>query len=366
MAKPGPAEFLKFLSTLKSGDSVTEDEILAAVPSWKSSTLDTYRKKNKLTTFLTVTGKGTYRAVQDGANVTEAEINAALSQVSPSAVTVARNDRLKGCVGEYVLVRAIGSGAVGHVWSATDASTGGRVAVKICNPRPDLLELAVHGNVKDRFRREARLGPKLKHDTIIEYIDYGDHLTTSFLVMELAQSSLRDQIAAKGPLAVAQAAAVALRVADGLRWVHQQSCVHRDIKPPNILLTPRGHVIADLGIVRWGDLSRAFTDAGTITRTAVQLGSMHYMAPEQSDAPHEASAASDIYALGVTIIEMLTGSAPSPQRVAARQIQPPSTNKSLNQLIERMTEYDASTRPTVNEVEAVLKDIARKSAKAAG
>lgn len=364
MAKPGPRELLEFLKTKKAGDLVSEAQILDAVPSWKKVTLDTYRKKNKLARILAVAPQpGMYRVVSDGDQLTEVEINAALSQVAPRTVVLARNDKLQGTQASYVLVRELGAGAVGAVWEARNSRTGERVAVKVCSPRPDLLEPSVFGNVKDRFKRESRLSPRVDCEAIITYLDHGDHLTTSFLVMELAEGSLRDLLAARGHLSTHETAEVALRVTAALRWLHSINCVHRDVKPPNILMTKRGYVLGDLGIVRWGDLNRGFTGAGTITKAAVQLGSWNYMAPEQIDDAHEASNSSDIYALGITCVEALTGTTPTPHRVAAGQIGAPAGDPDFDSLIHRMTAFEPTGRPSLSEVETVLKAVAVRSAK---
>ncbi len=358
MAKAGPHQFLEFLKTKKSGDTVTTAEILSAVPAWTKSTLDTYRKKNKLISFVTPTEPtGSFLVVQDGSNVSEPEIKNALSQVAPRTIALARNDRLTGHFGEYTLLRELGAGAVGAVWRATSSTSDREVAVKVCSPRPDLLDPSVFGNVKDRFRRESRLGPRVSNDAVVRYLDYGDFRTTSFLVMELAQGSLRDTLALKGRLTSVEAAHIGQRVVGGLSWLHSQSCVHRDIKPANVLHTSRGAVIGDLGILRWGDLNPSFTSAGTITRSSIQLGSWYYMPPEQIEDPHHASPASDVFSLGITIYEMLTGAVPAPQRVAAGQLADASEFAALNSLIRRTTSFDAKSRPGLDEVANMLASV---------
>ncbi len=130
-------------------------------------------------------------------------------------------------------------------------------------------------------------------------------------VQELADQSLAVQIEAT-PLTVDRARFVIRECAAGLKYLHDMGCVHRDVKPHNILRFGDRYVLGDLGIVRWDDMNPAFTSAGTITKASVQLGSWYYMAHEQRVVPHEATAASDIYALGISWYEMLTGDTPDP------------------------------------------------------
>lgn len=350
MAKTGPKEFQTFLVRHREGDVVTGVEILANVPGWKRSSLDTYRKKHKLERFLSYLGDDRFRVMRDGVLVSEADINAALSQVAPPELSFVRGEMLKSSNETYELYQQIGRGAVGTVWKARAISSSAAVAVKICNPRPDLLEPSILQNVHDRFRRESRLGPRVQHDAIVKYLDVGDHLKAPFLVMELAVESVRDRLDRLGRLQLAEVALIGGSVVAALRHLTANTCVHRDVKPPNILLTDRGYVLGDLGILRWGDLNRDFTGAGTITKATVQLGSWNYMSPEQVANPHSVTSATDVYALGVTFIELLTGAIPPAQMVAAGRVPPPSASSDMNSLIADMTKYEASERPSLKEI----------------
>jgi serine/threonine protein kinase len=362
----GPKEFQLFLADRHEGDVVTADQILKAVPAWKKSSLDTYRKKHKLDRFLSYSGDGEYRVMRDGKLVTEADINAALSQVNARVLPLTRGNVLSGERDTYELVQHIERGAVGTVWKARAVNSSRSVAVKVCNPRDDLLDPTVLPNVKSRFRRESQLGPRVEHGAIIQYLDVGEHLDAPFLVMELANESARDRLERSGPLAVSEVALIGRSVVAALRHLNASNCVHRDVKPPNILRTDRGYVIGDLGILRWGDLNRDFTGAGTITKGTVQLGSWNYMSPEQVTNPHAVTAATDVYALGVTLIELLTGKIPSTHMVAAGRVPPPSDEKLLNDLLARMTSFDAEDRPSLNDVDDVLAIVANRHASAAG
>ena len=106
--------------------------------------------------------------------------------------------------------------------------------------------------------------------------------------------------------------------------------------------------------MRWSDFDPAFTKGGSITRYSVQLGSWFYMAPEQQESPHDAVEASDIYALGITWIELLMGTVPAPQAVGAGAYQLPAIRKEVANLIQRMCSYDPATRPSLSEIESVL------------
>jgi serine/threonine protein kinase len=138
--------------------------------------------------------------------------------------------------------------------------------------------------------------------------------------------------------------------ARGLQFLHGAGCVHRDIKPDNILYFGDRIALGDLGIVKWSDLNPAFTSAGTITKAAVQLGSWFYMAHEQRQKPHEAVAHSDIYSLGVSWYEMLTGTTPDPGAVGAEAFDDPTANIDVTALIRRMLRFKPQDRPDAAEI----------------
>lgn len=141
---------------------------------------------------------------------------------------------------------------------------------------------------------------------------------------------------------------------DGLDYLHSHGAPHRDVKPDNILKFGDTYKLGDLGIVKWGDFDPVMTRGGTITRASMQLGSWFYMAPEQQQDPHEACNASDIYALGISWIEMLTGAVPAPQAIGSNAYPVPSERPEVNEIIKRMVSYDAKLRPTSKEIRKAI------------
>jgi serine/threonine-protein kinase len=211
------------------------------------------------------------------------------------------------------------------------------------------LEPTTLENVNRRFGREARNGIRILCEHIVCYRDYGEIKNHPVLVMDLADESLATRLT-KGHLSVSESLSIVACCASGLRHLHEIDCVHRDVKPPNILRFGSQFVLGDLGIVKWSDLNASFTSAATITKAVVQLGSWYYMAPEQRQSPHDATPASDIYALGISWYEMLTGVTPDPAAVGAQAFADPSSVPAVNDLIRRMLKYDPSSRPTAEEV----------------
>lgn len=355
--RPQQLRLFQALSKRNVGDVISGAEILAET-GWKPATVNAYRAKHVFDPFLAPAGPGRYRVLRDGSTITHGDIAAAFTQKKPGVLVLSKGARLKGSHSDYELVASIGQGAVAHVWMAT-ASDGSKYAIKVMNPRPDLLEPKVLENVRQRFSREARNGMNVSHSNIVKYRDHGEMTGHPFLVMDIADESLESQLKG-GPVSVAQSLEIVDNCLDGLEHLHSASCTHRDIKPANILRFGDRYVLGDLGIVKWSDMNAAFTSAGTITRASLQLGSWYYMAPEQRQTPHQISARSDIYALGISWIEMLTGVTPDPSGVAARALADPTSDSAINELIFRMTSYSPKDRPSAEEVRSLVADIRKR------
>lgn len=211
--------------------------------------------------------------------------------MSPNAGTIL-GDR-------YALTDRIAAGGMGEVWSATDTVLGRTVAVKILNPA-----LSQQSGFLERFRAEARYSAALHHPNITTVFDYGEDHGSAYLVMELvAGQPLSQIISDHGPLSAQVTTSILIQAATALEAAHQGGVVHRDVKPANILMTPAGTVkLTDFGISR-------LVNTAPLTQTGQVLGTAQYLAPEQVRGK-SATAASDIYALGVVGHEMLTGRRP--------------------------------------------------------
>ena len=176
--------------------------------------------------------------------------------------------------------------------------------------------------------------------------------------MELAEKSVGTNLSQSNPIVHEEAYEIVRDCIDGLIYLHGLSCPHRDIKPDNILMFEDLYKLGDLGIVKWTDFDETIIKGGTITRASMQLGSWFYMAPEQQMDPHDAVPESDVYALGITYVEMLTGRLPPPQAIGAKAYTlPDDIDPRLREMIDSMLEYDFNNRPKVQELKSSLDEI---------
>jgi len=204
-------------------------------------------------------------------------------------------------IGRYEIVAELGRGAMGVVYKATDPVLGRAVAIKTINMT---LERDGIENYEARFYQEARAAGGLSHPNIITIYDVGKLGDIAYMAMEFIEGvELRELLSSGRPLPVMQAISIAAQVAEGLAYAHERGIVHRDIKPPNIMVAPNGAVkIADFGIARM----RA---SESLTQTGMMLGSPKYMSPEHV-LGKRADQRGDVFSLGIILQEMLTGVAP--------------------------------------------------------
>jgi hypothetical protein len=248
--------------------------------------------------------------------------------------------------GRYRLDEPLASGGMGTVYVATDERLGRRVAVKLLKD-----ELAHDDRFVQRFRREARAAAALSHPNVASVFDYGEDSGTPFIVMELAPGrDLARVLREDGPLPAARARRIATQMCAALGHAHAAGLVHRDVKPANVIVDADDRVkVTDFGIAR-------ATGESTLTATGTVLGSAHYMSPEQaSGAP--VTPASDVYAAGLVLYEMLTNALPftgeSPVAVALRHVSDevprpsalnPDVPADLDDAVARATARDPAER----------------------
>jgi eukaryotic-like serine/threonine-protein kinase len=208
-------------------------------------------------------------------------------------------------VGRYHLVRCIGQGASGTVFEAVHRSLGRRVAVKIWHaPPPNTADAE---KATRRFFREGRAAARVHHPHVVDVYDVGVEDGVPFLVMELVEGeSLAQRLRRETKMSLEGAIEILLPVLSAVAELHAAGIVHRDIKPANILLV-RGELfakLADFGVSRFDDGSPSITRSGAV------IGTPAYMAPELLQGRAPASDRSDVYALGATLYECVTGETP--------------------------------------------------------
>jgi hypothetical protein len=248
----------------------------------------------------------------------------------------------------YELRHPVGSGGMADVFLAHDEVLDRDVALKLLK-----AQYAEDEEFVERFRREARSAASLSHPHIVSIFDQGESGDgTYFIAMEYVPGgTLKDRIRSSGALPPRTAVAVALQIAEALQTAHERGVIHRDIKPPNILITDSGHVkVADFGIARAADATTTISHPGDI------LGSAKYMSPEQA-AGERVGPASDLYSLGVVLYEMLTGRVPfevdNPTDLSAKHDEKPSSHlrevnhevpEDLDALVMRLLARDPKDR----------------------
>jgi eukaryotic-like serine/threonine-protein kinase len=219
---------------------------------------------------------------------------------APLLAWVAGHDPLEpgATLGGYQIVRRLGRGATATVYLAHDPKHRRSVAVKVLNPD---LAAAVGA---ERFLREIEIAATLQHPHILPLFDSGAVDGLLYYVMPHVEGeSLRQRLAAEGPLPVEQALRIAREVAEALDYSHRHGVVHRDVKPENILLQDGQAIVADFGIAR----AIHAADDGPEARGS---GTPAYMSPEQADRTAALDGRSDVYALGCVLYEMLAGAPP--------------------------------------------------------
>jgi predicted Ser/Thr protein kinase len=263
-------------------------------------------------------------------------------------------------LGHCRLTRKIGEGGMGVVWLARHETLDKDVAVKVLP-----AGFASEPEAVQRFLREARSAARLEHPNVVQVLDAGSADGTHFIVMQFIDGTdLQKVLKKKGKLEVADALAVAKRVALALAAAHKMGIVHRDIKPANILLAKQGRImVTDFG------LARDMKGGTSLTNSMDVMGTPQYLSPEQARG-EELDGRSDLYSLGGTLYTLLTGKPPftgaSPVSIAVKHASDdqmpepvrkhvPEIPADVEALVEKMMAKKAAARfQTGDEVAAAI------------
>lgn len=249
--------------------------------------------------------------------------------------------------GKYQIVEKIGSGGMADVYKAVQLQSHRTVAIKVLKP-----EFEKDAAFVRRFEQEAQAVLGLSHENIVRSYDVGATEELPFIVLEYVEgTTLKERIRAQGKLQMRSVINYGAQVLDALNHAHERGIIHRDVKPQNIIVTPRGRAkLADFGIAR-------NLESGTQTFSGSHvLGSVHYLSPEQAKG-RPVMVESDIYSMGVTLYEMATGCLPfegeNSVSIALKHLQEemvppivlnPELPRALNDIILKATRKQPSQR----------------------
>jgi serine/threonine-protein kinase len=287
-----------------------------------------------------------------------APVKPAAAPVPDPSVDPALVDLIPG----YTILRCIGSGAMGDVYLARQTSLDRPVAIKLLPP-----ELAKNQEFVQRFLSEARSAAKLTHENIVASIDAGEAKGRYYFIMELIEgATLQEILRGQGKLPEKQVMGYTKQIASGLRHAHGMGFIHRDIKPANIMIHgEKTAKICDFGLAR-----EVGTDV-TLTIPGQVQSSPAYASPEQCRGRRDLDHRTDMYSLGVTLFELLTGRRPfeadnpgalfikhATEAPPSPQSLNPSISKEANQFVLRLLKKEAKQRfETYDELIAAIDNV---------
>ena len=234
--------------------------------------------------------------------------------------------------GRYEIVGRIGAGGMSNVYKAKDQKLNRFVAIKVLKP-----EFSADASFVKKFRIEAQSAAGLSHPNIVNVYDVGEEDGIHYIVMELVQGiTLKHYIERKGKLDIREVLNISVQIASGMGAAHANRIIHRDIKPQNVIMSRDGKVkVTDFGIAKAADSTTVTTNAA---------GSVHYISPEQARGGYS-DEKSDIYSLGITMYEMVTGRVPydgennvsvALQHIQGNMIPPRQINPDIPRSVERI------------------------------
>ncbi|MFE7861164.1 protein kinase [Streptomyces sp. NPDC057403] len=285
-----------------------------------------------------------------------------------SGETSGGNNRADGTgrllAGRYRVLAQLGRGGMGVVWRAVDEVLGREVAVKELRTYtdadgPELADLRV------RMQREARAAARVRHPGVVAVHDVAEVDGRPLIVMELVDGpSLEQVLRERGFLDPVEAAGIGAQVMDALAAAHRAGVLHRDVKPGNILLERSGRVVlTDFGIAAMDDPGDGA--ATHLTRSGALVGSLDYLAPERAQGA-DASAASDVWALGATLYAAVEGFSPFRRTstfstltaIVTEPLPEPERAGPLTAVLRHLLDKRPDTRPEAEEARALLQAVA--------
>lgn len=256
------------------------------------------------------------RVMLDGLNESLEEIFLKKGWLTPDQLTeihAAIGQRAEQIFPGYDIIEKLGSGGMGSVFKARRRGDERLVAVKTLSPH-----FASQADAVDRFLREANLLRRIRHENLIAGLDAGYHRGLYFYVMELVEGPTLEKLMDRGPLPWKDALRIVRQIAQGLQFAAEQGIVHRDIKPPNIMIAANGVAkVADLGIAKFSDIR----NQASMTTSSVIIGTPHYMSPEQAEGLPDIDHRSDMYSLGLTLFSAIAGHPPFQDEVTLRMME---------------------------------------------
>lgn len=239
----------------------------------------------------------------------------------------------------YLILHEVGRGGMGIVYRALDQVKQKIVALKLLRP-----EIASDANSLRRFENEVLLARDIRHHNVCEAYDFHRTSTSAFVTMEYVEGvTLRERLECGRRLDVSEALSIAAQICDGLSELHKGQIVHRDLKPENVVIQPNGNVkLVDFGLAR-----RIDPDA-TVT---VAAGTPAYMAPEQTAGQYVDDRA-DIYALGVLLVELFSGTPCPAHRDSSDWLR--DVPNELHEIVTRCLHAEMARRPHITDIAVVL------------